>query len=69
MPQADRFIRKITNEDFFVKALTPIDDFNEYFKADFSDEEFDTIGGLVIQAFGHMPARNEITTIENSNSR
>jgi len=48
-----------------VKALTPIDDFNDYFNCNFSDEEFDTIGGLVIQAFGHMPVRNEVTTIDN----
>ena len=33
------------------------------FLADFSDVEFDTIGGLVIQAFGHMPARNESTIV------
>jgi magnesium and cobalt transporter len=63
--QEDQFIRKITEEDYFIKALTPIEDFNEHFNANFSDEEFDTIGGLVIQAFGHMPARNEVTTIEN----
>lgn len=62
--EADRFIRKIDGEDFFIKALTPIDEFNEYFNCNFSDEEFDTIGGLVIQAFGHMPARNEIATID-----
>ena len=62
---ADPFIRKISNDDFFIKALTPIDDFNEHFDCDFSDEEFDTIGGLVIQAFGHMPTRNETTTIGN----
>jgi hemolysin (HlyC) family protein len=62
--QADRFIRKISNADFLVKALTPIDDFNEYFECEFSDEEFDTIGGLVTHAFGHMPARNEMTTID-----
>jgi magnesium and cobalt transporter len=60
----DNFIRKISDDDFFIKALTPIEDFNEYFRTDFSDEEFDTIGGLVIQAFGHMPARNEVTQIE-----
>ena len=48
-----------------IKALTPNDEYNEHFDTDFSDEEFDTIGGLVIQAFGHMPARNEITTIED----
>ena len=63
--EADRYIRKISDDDFFIKALTPIDDFNEYFETDFSDDEFDTIGGLVIQALGHMPARNETTVINN----
>jgi len=62
--EEDQFIRKISDEDYFIKALTPIEDFNEQFDTEFSDEEFDTIGGLVIQAFGHMPARNEITTID-----
>ena len=63
--QADRFIRQIDSDDYMVKALTRIDDFNDYFNSTFSDEEFDTIGGLVIHAFGHMPARNEVTTIDN----
>ena len=63
--QADRFIRQIDSGDYMVKALTRIDDFNDYFNSTFSDEEFDTIGGLVIHAFGHMPARNEVTTIDN----
>ena len=61
---ADRYIRQISERDFFVKALTPIEDFNDYFDTDFSDEEFDTVGGLVLQAFGHMPSRNEVTTLE-----
>ena len=60
----DHFIRTIGEGDYFIKALTPIEDFNEHFRTTFSDEEFDTIGGLVIQAFGHMPARNEVTCIE-----
>jgi magnesium and cobalt transporter len=63
-PQADRFIHMIVDHEFMVKALTPIEDFNAYFGCRFSDEEFDTIGGLVIQAFGHMPARQEATTID-----
>jgi magnesium and cobalt transporter len=62
---SDQFIRKISDNDFFIKALTPIEDFNAYFSTRFSDEEFDTIGGLVIQAFGHMPTRNEVATIDN----
>jgi|TARA_R110000772_G_scaffold268667_1_gene397185 magnesium and cobalt transporter len=61
----DHFIRTIGDGDYFIKALTPIEEFNEHFRTTFSDEEFDTIGGLVIQAFGHMPARNEVTCIEN----
>ena len=60
----DQFIRRISNDDFFVRALTPIEDFNEYFDARLSDEEFDTIGGLVMHAFGHVPTRNEITHID-----
>jgi magnesium and cobalt transporter len=60
----DLFIRKISDDDYFIKALTPIEDFNEYFGSQFSDDDFDTIGGLVIQALGHMPARNETATID-----
>ncbi len=62
--EADRFIRKISEADYFIKALTPIDEFNEYFSCGFSEEGFDTIGGLVIQALGHMPTRNEIAVID-----
>ena len=62
--ETDQFIRKITEGDFFIKALTPIEDFNEYFGTNFSDDDFDTIGGLVIQALGHMPTRNETATID-----
>ncbi|MDR9432243.1 MAG: transporter associated domain-containing protein [Spiribacter sp.] len=42
-----------------VKALTPIDVFNEHFAVRFSDDEFDTIGGLVANGFGHVPGRGE----------
>jgi magnesium and cobalt transporter len=44
---------------YSVRALTPIEDFNEYFHTGFSDEEFDTIAGLVLNAFGRMPKRGE----------
>ena len=63
--QADRSIRKISNDDYFLNALTPIDEFNGYFESQLGTEEFDTIGGLVINAFGHMPTVNETTVIEN----
>jgi magnesium and cobalt transporter len=44
---------------YSVRALTPVEDFNDYFKSDFSDEEFDTIGGLVLSGFGRVPKRGE----------
>ena len=50
--------------EFVVKALTPVIDFNEHFQADFSDEEFETIGGLVMAALGHLPKRGEKVMID-----
>ena len=58
-----RFVKRHTNGEFTIKARTPIEDFNEYFQTDFSDEEFDTIGGLVVKAFGHLPHRGEIQAV------
>jgi len=60
----DDFIREINATDHLVKALTPIDEFNEEFGTDFSDDEFDTIGGLVMRHFGHLPGRGETATLE-----
>ncbi|MFM7783069.1 MAG: HlyC/CorC family transporter, partial [Gammaproteobacteria bacterium] len=62
--QEDGFIRKLSDNDFLVKALTPIEDFNACFGATLSDEEFDTVGGIVMQAFGYLPRRNEIAEVE-----
>jgi len=59
-----RDIQRINGNEFFVTAQTPIEDFNSYFSVAFSDEEFDTIGGLVVNAFGHVPTRNETTHLE-----
>ena len=44
---------------FAVDALTPIADFNERFGADFPDDEYDTVGGLVTSAIGHLPEAGE----------
>ena len=48
---------------FVVDALTPIADFNERFGADFDDDEYDTIGGLVTAAIGHLPEAGEELTL------
>jgi magnesium and cobalt transporter len=44
---------------YSVKALTPIDELNRFFSSQFSEEEFDTIGGLVTHRFGHVARRGE----------
>jgi magnesium and cobalt transporter len=52
-------IFKRSKKDYTAKARTTIEEFNEYFGSDFSDEEFDTIGGVVVNAFGYLPKRGE----------
>ncbi|GAB3092768.1 CBS domain-containing protein [Aestuariicella hydrocarbonica] len=60
----DAFIRKVGENDYIIKALTPIEDFNEYFESGFNEDEFDTIGGILMRAFGHLPQRNEVADID-----
>ncbi len=62
--EEDSYIRPLPSGDFLVKALTPIDSFNEYFGSAFPDDEFDTVAGLVMSTFGHLPKRNEVTEID-----
>ena len=49
---------------FRVKAVTEIADFNAAFETGFSDEDFDTVGGLVINRFGRVPKRGESVTFD-----
>ena len=60
----DNIIRD-TQGRYRVKALTEIADFNEVLGTEFSDEEFSTIGGLVVSQFGHLPKRGESITFNN----
>ena len=55
----DSFIKQLDRLSYTVKATTPIDEFNEHFGTDFNDDEFDTIGGIVMKEFGYMPTREE----------
>ena len=50
---------------YTVDALTPIEQFNEHFGTRYPDEEFDTIGGLVVNYIGHVPASGETVTIDH----
>lgn len=52
-------IRKVSKHVYMVQALTELDDFNEFFKTEFTREDADTIGGIVLHEFGHMPEKGE----------
>jgi magnesium and cobalt transporter len=56
-------IRKEGERTFAVPALTKIDEFNSVFGTRFSDDECDTIGGLVLHELGRMPRRGEAVEI------
>ncbi len=60
--EEDSWVKPLPSGDFVIKALMPVEDFNEFFHCELSDDEFDTMAGLVTNAFGHLPKRNE--TIE-----
>ena len=70
------YIKTSDGESYIVKAITPLDEFNEYFHSNFSSEEMGTIGGVLLNQFGRIPSRNErigigpyIFTILNADGR
>jgi magnesium and cobalt transporter len=62
-PEEIAFIRPDGDQNgkpsFAVRALTRIEDFNEYFECELDDDEYDTIGGLVLHELGRLPRRGE----------
>lgn len=64
-----KFILKHDDNHFIVKALTEIEEFNEFFNTSFNGDEFDTIGGQVLNEFGHMPKRDEVVCINDMSFR
>jgi magnesium and cobalt transporter len=58
-------IRPLNKSTYSVKALTPVDEFNKFFESEFNSEESDTVGGVVLRAFGHMPGTGEKVEVDN----
>jgi magnesium and cobalt transporter len=61
----ESYVKQIDERTYNVKATTTVEDFNEYFDLEIDDEEFDTIGGVVLKAFGHLPERGETVDIDD----
>lgn len=60
----EAYIKAHGDANYIIKSHMPIEDFNEAMHADFSDESYDTIGGIVMAAFGYLPKRGEHITID-----
>lgn len=56
-------IHAVSTERWRINAVTEIEDINAFFGTDYSSEEADSIGGLVIQELGHLPVRGEKVVI------
>jgi len=62
--EEEAFILQRSDSEFNIKALTEIDDFNERFNTNYSDDDVDTVGGMVVKSFGHVPEHGETTQID-----
>ena len=57
-------IVELEKDKWLVQAQLNIEDFNEHFKVSYEDDEYDTLSGLLLQAFGHLPAAGEKVTVK-----
>ncbi|MBV53356.1 MAG: magnesium/cobalt efflux protein [Coxiellaceae bacterium] len=60
-------IKAISRHEFLVSALTPLEEFNEYFKLSFEHDDSDTIGGFILHKMSHLPKQGESITIDSVN--
>ncbi len=60
-------IQEHGDRHFSVRALTPLDDFNEYFNTSFESEDVETIGGYLLGQIGHLPERGESLSLGHLN--
>lgn len=61
----EAYIKTHGNNHYVLKAHTPIEEFNEQLNASYSTEYYDTIGGIIMANFGHLPKRGEMITIDS----
>lgn len=58
-------IKHLASNVYLVKSLTELSSFNEFFNCQFDEDDADTIGGIVLHQFGHMPKKGEIIIIND----
>lgn len=63
--EIEQDIKHLAGQVYQVKALTELANFNEFFNCEFDEDDADTIGGIILHKFGHMPKKGEEISIEN----
>ena len=61
--QEEALILRIGEGKYQVQALTPIDELNEQFDSELSDDDYGTVGGLLLAEFGRVPEHDDIVTL------
>ena len=61
----DQLVKQLSDNEFLVSALIPIEEFNEEFESTLSDKDFDTLGGIVTHHFARFPKINDAISIDN----
>jgi magnesium and cobalt transporter len=60
----EAYILRRNDREFMVKALTPIEEFDEYFSTQLTTDEYDTVGGFIVSQLEHMPKKGEMLTVD-----
>ncbi|MFZ2404446.1 MAG: transporter associated domain-containing protein, partial [Methylobacter sp.] len=59
------YIFQRSSNEYMIKALTPMDEFDEYFSTHLATDEYDTIGGFIVSQLEHMPKKGESLTVDS----
>jgi magnesium and cobalt transporter len=61
----ESYILQRNENEYMIKALTPIEEFDEYFNTHLATDEYDTVGGFIVNEMEHMPKKGESLTVDN----
>jgi magnesium and cobalt transporter len=61
----ESYILQRNENEYMIKALTPIEEFDDYFNTHLATDEYDTIGGFIVNELEHMPKKGESLTVDN----
>ena len=61
----EEYISQRNENEYMIKALTPMDEFDDYFSTQLATDEYDTVGGFIVNQLEHMPKKGESLTMDN----